>query len=367
MSGVFLNPRCDDGPIGGGGSSEPRRLHRRLPGYEVTPLQRVPTLARALGVGEVFVKDETSRLGLPAFKILGGAWGVYRALERFAGERFDPDASFEELRARVKTLGPLTLATATAGNHGRGVARVARLLGLAAEITVPAGTQPARIEALVAEGARVIEFGGDYDSAVVQVLGTADERTLVIQDNATEAESDMVRWIVEGYGTLFHELDEQLVRAGKVASTVFLPVGAGALAAAGIAHFRAATRAARPIVVGVEPTDAACALAALRAGEVVRVDGPQRSIMAGMNCARIAAPAWPYLRDGMRAIVTIDDGACRSAMTELRELGIEVGECGAAGLAGLERAAVCDEREALGLGADATVVLLATEGRTSGD
>src|SRR5215211_277719 len=66
----------------------PLRFHRRLPGYEETPLVDAPGLADALGVGKVLVKDESSRLGLPAFKVLGASWAVYRALEERLGEDF---------------------------------------------------------------------------------------------------------------------------------------------------------------------------------------------------------------------------------------------------------------------------------------
>jgi diaminopropionate ammonia-lyase len=69
----------------------PLRFHKRLPGYQETPLENAPGLAHALGVSKVLVKDESSRLGLPAFKVLGASWAVYRALE----ERL-PEGAFED-------------------------------------------------------------------------------------------------------------------------------------------------------------------------------------------------------------------------------------------------------------------------------
>ncbi|MEO6969760.1 MAG: pyridoxal-phosphate dependent enzyme, partial [Chthoniobacterales bacterium] len=140
----------------------PIDFHRRLPGYEPTPLRDAPELARLLRIGQVLVKDESSRLGLPAFKILGASWAVYRALAARAAQAegrasarpglaaaspsgiLEPFQTIDELAERLAPMRPLTLATATDGNHGRAVAHVAALFGFAARIYVPAGTAPAR-------------------------------------------------------------------------------------------------------------------------------------------------------------------------------------------------------------------------------
>jgi len=85
---TLINPNAReilDGPYP---DRTPLRFHRLLPGYVETPLVDAPKLASALGVGKVFVKDESSRLGLPAFKILGASWAVYRAVEERLGESF---------------------------------------------------------------------------------------------------------------------------------------------------------------------------------------------------------------------------------------------------------------------------------------
>src|SRR5919112_1122126 len=129
----------------------PLQFHRRLPGYEKTPLVDAPGLAEALGVGKVFVKDESSRLGLPAFKVLGVSWAVYRALEERLGEDFGGWEEIWELEERLEPLRPLSLVAATDGNHGRAVARVARLLGLGAKIFVPGYMANARREAIASE------------------------------------------------------------------------------------------------------------------------------------------------------------------------------------------------------------------------
>jgi hypothetical protein len=163
-------PPLGDLPVG---ELRPRDLHRTLPGYAVTPLHQLDDLAERLGVGGVWVKDESWRLELPSFKILGGSWAVHRLLLERAGRRV-AGAGFDELRAAATELGPLTLATATDGNHGRGVARTARLLGLAAVVYVPAGTASARIAAIEEEGAQVVVDPGNYDAAVARAAAEAD-------------------------------------------------------------------------------------------------------------------------------------------------------------------------------------------------
>ena len=163
---TLINPNAReilDGPYP---DRTPLRFHRRLPGYEETPLVDAPKLASALGVGKVFVKDESSRLGLPAFKVLGASWAVYRALEERLGENFGGWEEIWELEERLEPLRPLSLVAATDGNHGRAVARVARLLGLGAKIFVPGDMATARREAIASEDAEVIVVDGTYDEAV---------------------------------------------------------------------------------------------------------------------------------------------------------------------------------------------------------
>ena len=189
-------------------------FHQRLPGYERTPLRDMPALAAACGVGRVLVKDESSRLGLPAFKILGASWATYRVLcDRLGGE---PEwTTLDDLAAVVADrLGPLRLVAATDGNHGRAVAHMARLLGLSATILVPDGTADARIDGIASEGAEVIVAPGTYDDAVSLSAEMAGERDLVISDTSWPGYEDPPRWVIEGYATIFAEIDAALEGGG---------------------------------------------------------------------------------------------------------------------------------------------------------
>ena len=340
---VFLNPAARTAAV----TAPPRAplgLHRRLPGYAATPLVDAPALAMANGVERVWVKDESSRLGLPAFKILGASWAAYRALAARLGRDPEPWVSLDELRQTLAPLRPLTLATATDGNHGRAVARMAALLGLDADVYVPKGTATARIAAIEAEGARVTVVDGDYDRAVASAAATAGDRCLAIQDVGWPGYEQVPAWVVEGYATIFWEVDAQLAARGEEApDVVVIPVGVGGLAAA-------------------------CVLRSLKVGHIVTVPGPHDSIMAGLNCGTPSLVAWPLLRSGLDAVVAVADERARQAMRDLAAAGIVAGETGAASLAGLAEAtggrAAGRLRNALGLGAGTRVLLVCTEGAT---
>ncbi len=191
--------------------SRPLEFHRRLPGYALTPLLDLPALARDLGIGQLLVKNESSRLGLPAFKILGASWAVYRALQDRLDHPLAPWRTLEELQAQLAPLRPLTLVTATDGNHGRAVAHVAALFGLAARIFVPAGTAQARIDGITSEGARVEVVDGTYDDAVERAAAEANDRCLVISDTSWPGYERIPRL---GGGRLFHDLQRNRRRIG---------------------------------------------------------------------------------------------------------------------------------------------------------
>ena len=337
----------------------PRWFHRRLPDYRPTPLLDVPALAGALGVARVLVKDESQRLGLPAFKMLGASWAAYRALcERLGGE---PDnwETLADLRVRLAPLGDLTFVTATDGNHGQALARFARLLGYRARIYIPAGSAAARIEAIRAEGADLVVWPGGYDAAVAAAARSANADTLVVSDTAWEGYCTVPRWVIEGYGTILEEIDEQRTAASLPPPDVaVIPVGVGALAAAVATYFRSG-HVHDVTLVGAEPLDAACVLESSRAGSIVTLPGEQHSIMAGLNCGTPSLVAWPVVSAAFDRFVALADEETIDAMRSFYSCGIHAGECGAASLA----AAFVLRRAGL-LSPQATVLLLSTEGVT---
>jgi diaminopropionate ammonia-lyase len=317
-------------------SDEAAAFHATLDGYRPTPLRDLPALAAELGVGTVALKDESHRLGLPAFKVLGASWAVNRAL------RERPDAT--------------TLVAASAGNHGRAVAHVAAWRGMGCRIFLPARAAPARREAIAAEGAEVIVIDHGYEEAVARAAAEGAHPDVIAL--ADVGSSGPASWVIDGYATLFAEVGAQ-----RAFDVMLVPVGVGSLAAAA-ARF-AASHGAK--VIGVEPATAACLTASLAAGRPTPVPNPGTS-MAGLDCAEISEAAWPTLRDGIHGMLTVGDPEVHAAMRELAAAGLAIGDCGAAPLAGLRALATDPQaaalRDAVALGPDSRVLLIGTEGPT---
>lgn len=323
-------------------------FHRTLPGYAPTPLRDVPQLAAELGVGRVLVKEESSRLGLPAFKVLGASYAIARTLaERFGLRAVTLDAVRDAVSGHA-----VRLYAATDGNHGRAVAHVASLIGATATIYFPAGITTAAKKAIAAEGAEAVEVDGDYDDAVARAAAeaTADPAAVLVQDTSWLGYTDVPQWTVDGYSTLCLEADAQLAALGLAApDLVVVPVGVGSLAQAVVGHYRAAG-ADGSTLLAVEPVKAPT-------GD---------TIMTGLNCGTVSALAWPVLRDGLDGAVTVSDDQAATAVDDLARLGVDSGPCGAATLAAARL--VLGQpgwREAIGLRDDAVVLLLSTEGRAA--
>jgi diaminopropionate ammonia-lyase len=319
---AFLNPAyAPDGvpaPV-----QDALAFHRGLDGYAPTPV-------RELGDG-VWLKDESDRLGLPAFKVLGVSWAVERAL------RADP---------HVKTL-----VAASAGNHGRAVAHVAAQRGLHCRIFLPARSVPARREAIEAEGADVVVVDGTYEDAVVRAQRYAEGPFVV--ELADVGSSSSASAVIDGYATLFDEIEGEF-------DALIVPVGVGSL---GAAAARWGAHTGTP-VIAAEPDVAACLTAALAAGRPVTIETPGTA-MAGLDCAVVSAAAWDTLHAGITGTVTVSDAETAAAMRELAAAGLAIGDSGAAPLAALRALrsdpACAPLRDAIALD---RVLLIATEGPT---
>lgn len=325
-------------------TNEIRRFHESLPDYAITRMVSLPTVAHTLDIGTVLVKDESLRLGLPAFKMLGASWAAHRALE-------------------AADSGRRRLITATDGNHGRAVARMARLLGIPATVVVPLGVSETAISSIKDEGAEVLELPLPYDDAVEQaaLLADADPNALLIQDTSWPGYETVPQWIVDGYATLFDEAVEQAAELGAEIDLLVVPAGVGSLAHAAVLFARS-----RPDcrVVAVEPEVADCLRASLAAGVLTSVPTGETA-MAGLNCGTPSYLAWPDLHRGLTGAVAVDDAAAEAAMVDLADLGVDAGPCGAASLAALRVLAIDPARSLLRLHSNSTALLLNTEGSSA--
>ncbi|KAH6690583.1 diaminopropionate ammonia-lyase [Plectosphaerella plurivora] len=343
--------------IADGDLSLARKFHSQLPGFSSTPLTSLEDLAEELGVKAVFVKDESLRLGLPAFKILGASWGTCRAIISQFG--LPLDISFEDL-ASCAQKHSIVLFTASAGNHGRAIAAMARMLNIKAKIYVPRSIDAKVVDLIASEGAEVIVSPSDYDGAMMEAFAAAKSTTagLFVQDSSFEGYEEIPAWIVEGYSGLLAEVDEQLSEQNLKPDLIVTPAGVGSLTHAVVRHAKSNDRAYA--VMAVEPDTAACVYKSLKEGKPCSVP-TSKTIMEGLNCGTISTTAFEDLRSGIDVCVTVSDFEAHQAVGELSTRGIRSGPCGAATLAGLRRLASGPQRPAW-LTRDAVVVILNTEG-----
>ena len=326
-----------------------------------TPLRALPALAEDLGIGSLVVKDESRRDGINAFKIIG---------VRYAVHRIGDEASRRGL------------VCATAGNHGRAVARVAREKKVPCTVFLPAArsaaagahaaelrTRAARVEGMRADGATVIEVDGSYEEAVrLAAARAASTGATVVSDTAWPGYDEIPRWIMAGYTQLFEEAYGQWDSRPHV---ILVQGGVGGLVCAAVnwCAWRFGTDA--PKVIACEPDAAACLLESAEAGRPVTVAGPLATIMAGLRCAEPSPAAWPSIRDGASAFVSISDAVVLEAVERLRhpegdDPAIEAGPSGACGIAALMALTRSTElqpaRSTLGLDRRASVLAVITEG-----
>ncbi|KAL5634107.1 hypothetical protein ACGC1H_006066 [Rhizoctonia solani] len=362
MDNVYSNPIARHSKISTAAhSSRPSAFHKRfLPSYSPTLLTDVPTIAQELGFGHVLIKDESNRLGLPAFKILGASWATFIVLcERFG---LDPDsASLEDIRELCEKRS-VSLWAATDGNHGRALARVASIIGATSKIYVPRFITERSKAFIASEGAQIIQVYGDYDEAVQtaakECAASESPYAFLIQDTSWEGYEYIPLQTSIGYSTLFTEIDEQLCEVGLgTPSLIVVPVGVGSLAHAAVFHYRAGTFPIPPSILTVEPEVASCLLTSLKAGEPTTVAGG-KTVMPGLNCNTVSPIAWPDLKACVDLATAISDAEADKAVNDLAALGISSGPCGAATIAALRRI----KGSLSALGEKDVVVVVSSEG-----
>jgi diaminopropionate ammonia-lyase len=357
-----------------------RAFHRSFAEYAPTPLVSLPRLAEYLGIRALFIKDESPRFGLNAFKVLGASYAIGQYLAERLGRDIG-ELSADELRSEAvrKQLGEITFTTATDGNHGRAVAWTARQLGCKAVIYMPRGSDPVRLENIRAHGAEATITDLNYDDAGRLSEKMAREHGwVIIQDTAWPGYEDVPTWIMQGYTTLAVEAVEQMREMGTAApSHVFLQAGVGSFAG-GVLGFLAASLDTLPTVTIVEPDKADCIYKSALAGDgrPHTVTGDLDTLMAGLACGEPNTISWPILRDYAAAYVSCPDYLAATGMrvlaTPLKGDPVVIsGESGAVttGLLHLlmeaETGKAAALREELGLDKEATVLLVSTEGNTS--
>lgn len=361
--------------------NQARSFHCSLPAYRPSPLKNLARLAAMIGVGGIWVKDESARLSLSSFKVLGGSFAIYRYIKARLGAD-GRQLGFEDLTADAvrPRLGDITFAAATDGNHGRGVAWSATQLGYRSVIYVHKLTSQNRIAAIQRNGAEVVVVDGTYDDAVRRVSEDADKNGWqVISDTSWPGYEDIPLWVMQGYTTMLAEAQEQFAAQGILQPThVLVQAGVGSLAAATIGYYASIFGPDRPRTAVVEPTEAACLFRSAQIGDGAPhdVEGDLDTIMAGLACGEPNPIAWRILWDCADVFLQCPDYVAAKGM---RVYGVPLagdpfivsGESGAVTLGALlfamERPEYADLRDLLGLSRESQVLLINSEGNTDPD
>ena len=355
-----------------------RKFHRQIPGFKMTPLRSLSNLAQMMGAGGLWVKDESVRLELSSFKVLGGSFAVYRFMQEKLNLP-DSEMSYEFLTSKEAKdkLGEITFASATDGNHGRGIAWASKKLGHKCVIYVHSETSLPRINAIKSNGATVKVIEGTYDDAVRQIVVDANENGWeVVSDTSWEGYTTVPVWIMQGYTTMMAEIQEQFSSQGISKPThVFVQAGVGALAAAVIGYYHSLFGQDAPKCIVVEPENADCLYYSAKQhdGQPHNIGGSLDTIMAGLACGEPSPIAWEILKECSDVFMTCPDYLAAKGMriyaTPLAGDPMVVsGESGAVTLGAL--VAIMKEngteelREYLDINEDSQVLFINTEGNT---
>lgn len=380
----FLNPRAErDRPYGveersvldAEANAVAFREITSWDGYEPTPLLALPHLARGLGVGSLWYKDEGDRLGLGSFKALGGAYGVFQVLKRaLEGSGTGPVTSADLLGgAHRDAARRVTVTCASLGNHGRSVAWGASRFGGRAVIFLPEDTAASRVSAIERLGARIAPVRGSYDDAVVTAAKRAEEEGwFVVSDTAYPGYEEIPRFIMQGYTVMVREALAQLGEE-EPPTHVFLQAGVGGLAAAVTGFLWEKLGPRRPVVAVVEPTEADCLFETALAGRPRPSRGSLGTAMSCLACRDPSTLAWKILEAGADAFLTVPDyAAVETVRTLARGMGgdppIQSQPSGVAGLAGLVATSFEPTlSNPLNLGENSVVLVFGSEGPASMD
>ncbi|MFL0245805.1 diaminopropionate ammonia-lyase [Candidatus Clostridium stratigraminis] len=359
--------------INGNTLFEVKSFHESIKEYEQTPLVRLKKMAGYLGLAEVFVKDESFRFGLNSFKVLGASYAIGKHLAQKLGKDiFEvpfPILKSDEIR---EELGELTLTTTTDGNHGRGVAWMAKQLGYKSVVFMPKGSTQNRVNHIAEMGAEVSITDWNYDDTVRYTSEVAQKNGWeVIQDTAWEGYEDVPKWIMQGYSTIAQEIIEQL--QGVRPTHIFLQAGVGAFASVIASIFISIFSKNPPKIIIVEPEKADCFYKSALAGKVEPVTGELTTIMAGLACGEPNPLGWEILKECTDVFVSVPDWVTARGMRILGnplkgDARIISGESGAV-TAGLLSVITIDDKykelkEAINLTSDSRVLVINTEGNT---
>jgi len=324
-------PSIDAASVGG--------LLAQCPAAGETPLVDVPEMAELAGVGAVFLKDETVRMGLGSFKALGAAYAIAREAAAVGGDL-------------NKALVGRCFIAASAGNHGLSVAVGAHIFGARAVIVLAETVPESFAERLRGKGAEVVRAGAIYEDSMAAAMRLAEENDwTLLSDSSWPEYIDLPYRVMEGYLQLAEEAARQMPRPP---SHIFLQAGVGGLAAA-VAAYARHVWGDGPVIVVVEPEFAPALLESAQAGKVVVADGPV-SDMGRLDCKEPSLVALTGLARDADFFMTVSEAAAAEAVERLADVGVSTTPSGGAGVAGMLAG-----EAALGLSAESVVMCIVSE------
>lgn len=352
-------------------------FHKSFDSYEITPLVDLKNLSKGIGIKGFFVKDESYRFGLNAFKVLGASYAIANYIKDKIGLD-ENDLSFDEITSSEtkEKLGKITFATATDGNHGRAVAWTANKLGQISKVFMPKGTSLERLENIRRENSDANIMEENYDDCVRLAAKFAEEnKGVLIQDTSWEGYIDVPKNIMKGYLTMAFEVYNELKEKDIMPTHIFLQAGVGSMAASITAFFINVLKDNPPKIIIVEPNKANCLYRTADAndGKLHFVKGDLNSIMAGLNCGEPVTIGWPILENYADYFLSVDDNYTKIGMRLLanpikNDRKIISGESGAVTSGIVYELMTYDDlkdyREEIGLNKDSVVLCFSTEGDT---
>ncbi|MCB2289940.1 diaminopropionate ammonia-lyase [Clostridium sp. CS001] len=357
-------------------------FHKSFPEYTQTPLVKLDKMAKFLGLKNIFTKDESFRFGLNAFKVLGGSFAIACYIAKKLGKDVS-ELPYDVLTSEelLKEFGQTTFFTATDGNHGRGLAWAANKLNQKCVVFMPKGSSKIRLKNIQKEGATATIEEVNYDECVRTAIATSAEvpNSVVIQDTAWEGYEEIPTWIMQGYGTMAMEANDQLHATGCDRPThIFVQAGVGSLAGAVQGYFSNIYPDNPPTVVVVEPNMANCLFRSAKAddGEIRIVSDNMQTIMAGLACGEPNTIAWDILKNNSSFFISCPDFISAKGMRVYNaplngDPSIISGESGAVTMGILfeimKNKELIDLKEALNLNENSRVLLFSTEGNTDPD
>ncbi|AFO89502.1 hypothetical protein PhaeoP72_03815 (plasmid) [Phaeobacter inhibens] len=305
--------------------AKPQQMLHACPAYHPSPLA-----LHEVANQQVWIKDETNRMGLGAFKAMGGVYAVAELLMRETGLT-ENNLTSDTGRAAVSNV---TFVCASAGNHGMAVAAGARLFGAACRIHLADTVPEDFVQRLRAKGSEVVRSGATYEESIAAAIKDAEESGAVhLADGSWPGYTEPPRLVMEGYTVIAQEMRDSFASSGQWPTHVYLQAGVGGLAGA-MAYMIRANWTVQPEIIVVEPDAAPCLQQSARAGEMVTVEGPV-SNMGRLDCKTPSMLAYEILSKAADRYVTISDSAALRGAEISATLGIASTPSGAAGLTAL--------------------------------